>query len=109
MRNRTSLMVAKDILVVAIGGSNKTRLVYRSNLNFKLIKTWLSRLIAKGLIESSSTSRTWTTTQRGVEFILAMDEVMAIWAGGAPPNGKPMIEMGMMHGYKHRKEEENDG
>lgn len=84
MQNRTSLMVARDILVVATGGSKKTPLVYRCNLNFALIKTWLSRLIAKGLIEPSSPSGTWTTTKRGVEFISAMNEVMVIWEEDHP-------------------------
>ena len=88
MGRRTSLMVAYDILQVARGGSSKTPLVYRCNLNFKLIKTWLSRLIAKGLLEPSSTSRTWTTTTKGLSFILAMDAVISIWDyGGQPPEG----------------------
>ena len=87
MQKRTSLMVARDILVVARGGSSKTPLVYKCNLNFALIKTWLSRLIAKGLIEPSPTSGTWTTTPRGMEFILAMDGVMSIWDGAIESDG----------------------
>lgn len=88
-------MVARDILVVARDGSTKTPLVYSCNLNFALIKTWLSRLIDRGLIEPSLSGRTWTTTSRGLQFILAMDGVMAIWDGGVPPDGEPMIEMGI--------------
>lgn len=85
MQKRTSLMVARDILLVARGGSAKTPLVYKCNLNFALIKTWLSRLIAKGLIEPSPTAKTWTTTTRGIQFILAMDEVISIWDGLIEP------------------------
>lgn len=82
MGRRTSLMVAYDILQEARGGSNKTNLVYRCNLNFKIIKTWLSRLSDRGLLDSSPTSRTWTTTTKGLHFILAMDGVKSIWDYG---------------------------
>lgn len=88
IERRTSLMVAYDILQVARGGSAKTPLVYRCNLNFKLIKTWLSRLIAKGLIDPNPTSRIWKTTTKGLRFISAMDEVLSMWdVGGQPPEG----------------------
>jgi len=89
MKNRTSLMVARDILLVARGGSPKTPLVYRSNLNFRLIKTWLSRLIAKGLIElvPGTPNRIWATTPKGLRFISAMDDVLSIWEGGIEPEG----------------------
>ncbi len=93
IERRTSLMVAHDILQEARGGSNKTRLVYRCNLNFKIIKTWLSRLIERGLIDYSPSSRTWTTTSKGMSFILTMVYVKAIWDSGAPPEVISMIEM----------------
>ena len=83
MKRRTSLMVAYDILQEARGGSNKTRLVYRCNLNFKIIKTWLSRLIAKGLIEQSlGPPRIWITTAKGIDFLSAMEGVMSMWDDG---------------------------
>ncbi len=84
IERRTSLMVAYDILQEARGGSNKTNLVYRCNLNFNIIKTWLSRLEAKGMLEHSEESRTWATTSRGGAFLLAMDVVKGVWA---PPQG----------------------
>jgi len=93
MQRRTSLIVARDILVVATGGSTITPLVYRCNLNFKLIKTWLTRLIAKGLLKRvpGSTSNIWATTPKGQRFILAMDAVLSVWDLGAPPED---IELG---------------
>lgn len=84
MRNyRTSLMIAYDILQEARGGSAKTNLVYQCNLNFNIIKKWLSRLMSKGLIEFNTLpSKTWTTTPRGLRFILAMDRVLDEWDDG---------------------------
>jgi len=83
MKKRTSLIVAYDILRLGIFGATKTQLVYRGNLNFRLIKKWLSRLISKGLIEFyPGPPKTWATTERGLKFLLAMDKVMAIWDDG---------------------------
>ena len=83
MQKRTSLMVAYDLLRLGIFGATKTQLVYRGNLNFRLIKKWLSRLISKGLIEFyPGPPKTWGTTEKGVKFLLAMDKVMAIWDDG---------------------------
>ena len=91
MGRRTGLIVAKDILVVAVGGSAKTNMVYKCNLNFKLIKTWLSRLIAKGLLDFiEGPPRRWITTDKGLRFIQAMDMVLPMWAGGPPPEGLDM-------------------
>ena len=83
MQKRTSLMVAYDILEEARYGSAKTPLVYRCNLNFRLIKKWLARLIARGMMEFSDTpSKTWTTTAKGLRFISAMDRVLEEWDNG---------------------------
>lgn len=90
MERRTGLMIAYDILTEARGGSLKTRLVYRCNLNFNIIKTWLTRLTSKGLIEYSPEHRTWTTTPNGLDFISAMVDVLSIWGGGHPPEGMEM-------------------
>ena len=83
MNKRTTLMVAYDILNIAQGGATKTQLVYRGNLNFRLIKKWLSRLIAKRLIAfSDNPYKHWTTTEKGLRFISAMDKVKTIWDHG---------------------------
>jgi len=84
MKNRrTSLMVAYDILLIAIGGSSKTNLVYKCNLNFNIIKKWLSRLISKGLLEfQAGPPKIWVTTPRGIRFMSAMEKTKSIWDEG---------------------------
>ena len=80
MNKRSSLIMAHDILIEASMGSSKTNLVYRCNLNFRIVKTWLSRLIAKGLIEFyAGPSNKWKTTEKGSRFIEAMERVLWIW------------------------------
>jgi len=73
-------MIAHDILLEATTGSNKTNLVYKCNLNFKLTKKWLPQLIAKGLLSFyEGPPKTWKTTEKGKRFIEAMESVFWIW------------------------------
>ena len=47
-RSRTQVII--DILAEASEGANKTRIMYRANLNFLRFKRYLSELLDKGLI-----------------------------------------------------------
>ncbi len=64
---RNNLDISADILEVARGGAKKTHLVYRANLNFKLVNEYLDRLEEKGLIEPSSGM--FYTTEKGARFL----------------------------------------
>lgn len=59
--------MARDILVVAVGGARKTQLVYEANLNFEIIKKYLGELVARGLIEKQGPK--FHTTDNGQDFI----------------------------------------
>lgn len=48
-RSRTELII--DILTEALSGTNKTKIMYRANLNFLRLKRYFSELESKGLIE----------------------------------------------------------
>jgi len=45
---RNDLDICADILKVAKTGAKKTQIVYQANLNFKIVKKYLQRLIATG-------------------------------------------------------------
>jgi len=66
---RNDLDICADILKVAQTGAKKTQIVYQANLNFKIVKKYLSRLIATGLLLPANERRYYTTTRRGVDFI----------------------------------------
>ncbi len=62
---RNDLDICADILSVARTGAKKTHIVYRANLNFKLVRKYLRRLIENGLLlPSSSEKKLYTTTER---------------------------------------------
>jgi predicted transcriptional regulator len=65
---RSSLDVTIDILETARIGVNKTRIVYGSNLNFEIVKGYLSTLMASGLLELDVSGR-YLTTKKGVKFV----------------------------------------
>ena len=47
-RSRTEVIV--DILVEALPGANKTRIMYRANLNFLRFNQYLSEMLDNGLL-----------------------------------------------------------
>lgn len=64
---RGRLEIIADVLLVAREGAKKTQIVYKANLNFKRVEKYLPYLVGIGLIEN--TSREYTTTEKGKEFL----------------------------------------
>ena len=68
-RRRDRLEVVADILTEALNGANKTRIMYRANLNFVRFKRYFSELRDKGLIgevdNPSSGGVVYKTTEEG--------------------------------------------
>lgn len=70
-RNRIDIII--DVLEVAIAGVNKTSIVYRTNLNFKLANKYLGYLQTRGLIENRMNK--YITTQKGKILLEKAKEV----------------------------------
>jgi len=66
---RNDLDICADILQVAKAGAKKTQIVYQANLNFKIVKKYLSRLIDTGMLSNPQENRLYTTTNRGNTFL----------------------------------------
>ncbi len=64
-RDRTE--VTADILRACSTGATKTEIVYQSNINFKVLKIYLARLIAAELLKPDG--KHFYTTGAGEEFI----------------------------------------
>ena len=64
---RSKLDIYADILKVARDGAKKTQIVYKANLNFKIIKEYLSILMLKGLVDNSD--QDFITTKQGTIFL----------------------------------------
>lgn len=75
MRRRNSLDIMADILGAARGGSKKTWIVYKANLNFNIFNKYLSELTKNGLLMIRKGSVIYETTEKGIEFLKQYDRL----------------------------------
>jgi predicted transcriptional regulator len=67
---RSSMEIMVNILEEARNGINKTRLVYRTNLNFIVVQKYINFLSDKGLIRTDQRPNlVFVTTERGGQFL----------------------------------------
>jgi predicted transcriptional regulator len=64
---RNNLDICADILRVSKNGAKKTHLVYKANLNFKIVKKYLNELRERELIIKDGDR--FFPTEKGSEFI----------------------------------------
>ena len=57
------------------GGAAKTRLMYSAYLSFAQVTEYLRFLVERGLIAYREKTRTYATTEKGIRFLTAADEV----------------------------------
>lgn len=84
---RNDLDICADILAAARTGAKKTHIVYRANLNFKLVRKYLRRLVENGLLRPPSEKNVYTTTEEGMDFLEQYRKL----------NGPLMKKVGMDH------------
>lgn len=66
-KKRNELEIIRDLLVIAKDGSSKTGLVYKGNLNFKIIKGYLEKLSKNSMILRHLDM--YFTTKKGLDYI----------------------------------------
>ena len=67
MKRRTKFDIIIAILDVVSGGANKTKIVYKANLNFNLATKYLDFLIERGLVRTDSSR--YEITDEGKVFL----------------------------------------
>jgi len=69
-RRRSCVEVIRDILKEACRGANKTRIMYRLNLNFSCLNRYFRELIGKGLIveveSNPDGTKIYKTSEKGL-------------------------------------------
>ena len=70
---RSKIDIIIDVLEVAKMGVNKTSVVYRTNLNFKLADKYLELLQNQGLVENKLDK--YITTDKGKVFLEKAKEI----------------------------------
>jgi len=78
-KRRNAMEITVSILEQARTEINKTRLVYRTHLNFLLIERYIDFLIDKNLIEIVHNPQPlYQTTQKGIELLNEFSKIREI-------------------------------
>lgn len=78
MRRRSRMEVIADILTEALGGANKTRVMYKANLNFLRFERYVSELKEKELIVELNNPHKgviYQTTKKGKKLLEVLKKV----------------------------------
>ncbi len=75
MKNRSRTEIVGNILDAANGGATKTKIMYNAFLSYNQLKDYLSVLIENNLIEYLEGTRTFKTTEKGLNFLKMHNEI----------------------------------
>ena len=70
VKKRSPLEICADVLTISKEGAKKSHIVYKANLNFKIVNEYLTHLQETGLISFPSNNEPFfKTTTKGLEYI----------------------------------------
>ena len=78
MKNRSRTEIVALILEAANGGATKTKIMYKAYLSYAQLKEYLSVLIENNLIEYLEGTRTFKTTEKGLNVLKMHNEMVEL-------------------------------
>ena len=75
MKYRSRTEIVGNILDAANGKATKTKIMYKAFLSYGQLKEYLSVLIENNLIEYLDGTRTFKTTEKGLNFLKRHNEI----------------------------------
>jgi predicted transcriptional regulator len=75
MRNRSRTEIVGNILDAANGGATKTKIMYTAFLSYNQLYEYLSILIENNLIEYLDGTKTFKTTEKGLNLLKIHNEM----------------------------------
>jgi len=75
MKNRSRTEIVSNILDAANGGATKTKIMYKAFLSYNQLKENLSVLIENNLIEYLEGTKTFKTTEKGLNLLKMQNEM----------------------------------
>jgi len=76
MRKRSETEIVADILLASIGGTTKTKIMYRAFLCHEQLEKYLPSLIENRLLDYNNTSRSCSITVRGARFLTIFEKMI---------------------------------
>jgi len=94
-KRRDRLYIIAEILDIAKDGALKTQIMYKANLSFSQLNTYIKLLLETQLLEILRKNRKtiYKTTTRGVEYMQSYKEVIETLSGNSN-NNCPRIKGG---------------
>lgn len=97
-KRRDRLEVINEILDVAVNGVVKTRIMYRTNVNFRQFENYVDTLLEAGLVEvfDKNGRRVYRTTEKGKLLLSKLRETSWIFSAfeGEETLNAPIIKRG---------------
>lgn len=95
-KRRDRLYIIAEILDIARDGALKTQIMYRANLSFSQLNTYIKLLMETQLIETveKSGKTVYKTTKKGVEYMQSYKEVIETLSTPDNNNNGPRIKGG---------------
>ena len=78
MAKRNSLEITAEILSLCKQPQTKTRVMYRTNLSWKMLQKYLSELQSRGLLEEVQSLTKYATTKKGLKFVEKLRELVEL-------------------------------
>ena len=75
MKYRSRTEIVSMILEAANGGATKTKIMYKAFLSYAQLREYLSVLIENNLLEYLEGTQTYTTTEKGINFLKMHNEI----------------------------------
>jgi predicted transcriptional regulator len=75
MKYRSRTEIVGNILDASNGGASKTKIMYTAFLSYNQLKEYLSVLIENNLIEYLDGTKTFKTTEKGLNFLKTHNEI----------------------------------
>jgi predicted transcriptional regulator len=75
MGNRSRTEIVGNILDAANGGTTKTRIMYFAFLSYNQLNEYLFILIENNLIEYIDGTKTFKTTEKGLNYLVMYNEI----------------------------------
>ena len=83
-KKRNDLEISANVLDIARCGAKKSHIVYKANLNFKVVNTYLAHLQEMGLISSPpDNAHLFKTTSKGFEFLNQYTKLASTFNGAS--------------------------
>ena len=76
---RDRVEIIAEILGLCLEPRSKTRVMYGTNLSWKMLQNYLSSLQERGLLEAQNNSTKYLTTERGRDFVEKWKELKALF------------------------------